>query len=43
MLRKVNLIAEYTHERQIQLPEEIIQRIVEMKILEEVEINQRQH
>jgi hypothetical protein len=43
MLKKVNLIAEYTPEGQIQLPEEIIQRMVEMKILKEVEINQGQN
>jgi hypothetical protein len=40
MLKKVNLIAEYTPKGQIQLLEEVIQRMVEMRILEEVESNQ---
>jgi hypothetical protein len=39
----VNLIAEYISKGQIQLPEEVIQRMVEMRILEEMESNQGQN
>jgi hypothetical protein len=42
MLKKVNSIAEYNPEGHIQLPEEIIHRMVEMGILEEVENKQEQ-
>ena len=37
MLKKVNSIAEYNPEGHIQLPEEIIHRMVKMGLLDEVE------
>jgi hypothetical protein len=43
MVKKVNLIAKYTSKGQTQLPEEVIERTVEMRLLEELKSNERQN